>query len=95
MEKVVGARELKTRLGSYIQQVRNGTTFVVTERGQPVAELRPLTLKGTKEEVRLSELVATGKISRISSLPLQPFKPIRIKGKPLSKTILEDRQDRL
>lgn len=95
MEKVVGARELKTRLGSYIQQVRNGTTFVVTERGQPVAELRPLTLKGTKGEVRLSELVATGKISRTSFSPLQPFKPVRIKGKSLSKTILEDRQDRL
>ncbi|WP_447969493.1 hypothetical protein [Nitrospira sp. M1] len=60
-----------------------------------MAGLRPLTLKGTKEEVRLSELVATGKISRASFNSLQTFKPIRIKGGPLSKTILEDRQDRL
>ena len=95
MDKVVGARELKTRLGSYIQQVRNGTTFVVTERGQPVAELRPLTLKGTKEEIRLNELVATGRISHASSDSFRPFKPIRMKGKPLSKTIIEDRKDRL
>jgi len=95
MKKTVGARELKTRLGSYIHQVRNGTTFVVTERGQPVAELRPLPLNGTNEEVRLSKLVATGKISRTSASSLQSFKPVWIKGKSLSETILEDRQDRL
>src|SRR5688572_7896540 len=39
---VVGARELKTRLGSYLQRVREGRTLVVTDRGQPVAELRPV-----------------------------------------------------
>ena len=39
---VVGARELKTRLGTYLQRVRQGRTLVVTDRGEPVAELRPL-----------------------------------------------------
>ena len=39
---VVGARELKTRLGTYLQRVREGRTLVVTDRGEPVAELRPL-----------------------------------------------------
>ncbi len=33
MKETVGAREVKTRLSSYIHQVLNGTTFVVTERG--------------------------------------------------------------
>jgi prevent-host-death family protein len=39
---VVGARELKTRLGTYLRRVREGRTLVVTDRGEPVAELRPL-----------------------------------------------------
>ena len=39
---LVGARELKARLGSYLRRVRQGQTLVVTDRGQPVAELRPL-----------------------------------------------------
>ena len=44
---VVGARELKTRLGTYLQQVREGRTLVVTDRGEPVAELRPLPSDGS------------------------------------------------
>ena len=40
MRKTVGSRELKTRLGTYLRQVREGMTLVVTERGLPVAELR-------------------------------------------------------
>jgi len=41
----VGARELKTRLGTYLRQVRRGATLVVTERGEPVAELRRIFMK--------------------------------------------------
>ena len=44
MAKVVGARELKTRLGSYLREVRRGRTIVVTDRGEPVAEIRPIAL---------------------------------------------------
>ena len=43
MSKAVGIRELKTRLGSYLREVRRGRTIVVTDRGEPVAELRPMT----------------------------------------------------
>jgi prevent-host-death family protein len=39
---VVGARELKTRLRTYLRRVREGRTLLVTDRGEPVAELRPL-----------------------------------------------------
>ena len=39
---LVGARELKTRLGTYLRRVREGRTLLVTDRGEPVAELRPL-----------------------------------------------------
>lgn len=48
---VVGARELKTRLGTYLQRVREGRTLVVTDRGEPIAELRPLTPVGSVEYI--------------------------------------------
>ena len=34
MIKSVGARELKTRLGHYLREVRGGHTIVVTDRGE-------------------------------------------------------------
>ena len=35
----VGVRLLKNRLGSYLAQVRQGQTIVVTDRGRPVARI--------------------------------------------------------
>jgi hypothetical protein len=37
MSKARGVRELKTRLGSYLREVRRGQTIVVTDRGEPGA----------------------------------------------------------
>jgi prevent-host-death family protein len=39
--KSVGLRELKNRLSQYVRQVRLGEGFLVTDRGQVVAELTP------------------------------------------------------
>jgi hypothetical protein len=36
MSKAVGVRELETRLGSYLCEMRRGQTIVVTDRGEPV-----------------------------------------------------------
>lgn len=91
---VVGSRELKTRLGAYLRQVQQGRTVVVTERGRPVAELKPIAVEGTGEEARLAELAALGLVTRSSKAPLARSRPLRIGGKPLSTTILEGREDR-
>lgn len=45
----VGAWELKTRLGTYLRQVCQGRTLIITERGEPVAVLRPLALAAGDE----------------------------------------------
>ena len=37
----VGVRELRQNLSVYLQRVKEGETLEVTERGLPVAELRP------------------------------------------------------
>ena len=89
----VGSRELKTRLGSYLRKVRQGATLVVTDRGEPVAELRPLPQSATEQDVKLAALEAVGILTR-GRAPLKPFRPVRIKGASASQAILEDREDR-
>ncbi len=95
MRKTVGARELKTHLGGYIRKVRNGLTIVVTERGEPVAELRPLNREAVGEAARLEDLVGIGVLTRQKREPLKRFKPIRSGGRRQSRAIIEDREDRL
>jgi len=90
----VGARELKTRLGGYLQQVRQGKTLVITDRGEPVAELKPLHRAGT-EDAELERLKALGAVTRLENRPLAPFRPVRSRGSSISDAILEDRDDRV
>ena len=43
---VVGAREFKTRLGTYLRRVREGRILTITDRGRPVAEVMPIVCGG-------------------------------------------------
>ena len=92
----VGSRELKTRLGSYLRRVKAGVTLVVTERGRPVAELRPISGGTGSLEDRLAELAAIGVVSwkgTAVGLPAAP-PPLRTGAKTLSSIIEEGREDR-
>jgi prevent-host-death family protein len=89
----VGVRELKTRLGGYLQQVRQGRTLVVTDRGEPVAELRPLGGLGAADE-RLERLKILGAVTRSEARPLARFRPVRGRGPSVADAIVEDRTDR-
>jgi prevent-host-death family protein len=90
---VVGARELKTRLGTYLQRVREGRTLLVTDRGEPVAELRPL-----QADASVPALLLKLSAKRAVTLPLRKsmaaFKPIQSHGRALSDAVREDREDR-
>jgi prevent-host-death family protein len=94
MTRTVGARELKTRLGSYLEQVRRGATLIVTERGEPVAELRPAGRTSDDEASRLERLRMLGVVTRSSERRLVAFRPIRTSGRGLARAIIEDRADR-
>jgi prevent-host-death family protein len=94
--RLVGSRELKTRLGTYLEQVRRGETIVVTDRGEPVAELRPIFMADDPREAALDHLAAEGLITRASRKgPLRPVKPVRLPaGSSLADAVIEDREDR-
>jgi prevent-host-death family protein len=90
----VGARELKTRLGTYLRRVRDGERILVTERGEPVAELRGLRDRDHGLEGRLRRLEAAGLVTRPSRRSLPPLRPVRSRGASLARAIAEDREDR-
>jgi prevent-host-death family protein len=92
----VGSRELKTRLGSYLRRVQAGVTLVVTERGRPVAELRPISGGTGSLEDRLAELAAIGVVSwkgTLVGLPATP-RPLRTGANTISSALEEGREDR-
>jgi len=92
-EKRVGSRELKVRLGTYLRLVRQGSTLIVTDRGEPVAELRPIAPRAGIAAI-LARLEAQGVLTRPVRKPLASFRRIKSRGKSLSAAVIEDRDDR-
>lgn len=90
----VGAREFKMRLGTYLRQVREGRTLTITDRGRPVATVTPVDTTGQSIEARLDQLRAEGVVTGTGKPLRRVSKPIVVRGRPLSETISEDREDR-
>jgi prevent-host-death family protein len=44
----IGAFAAKTELSKLLRQARAGKSFIITQRGTPVAELRPIQKTGTQ-----------------------------------------------
>lgn len=91
---VVGARELKVRLGTYLRRVRAGRTLLVTDRGQPVAEIRPVPAEVGSDAV-LARLEAAGAVARPSRTALPAFRPVVSRGPSVAAAVIEGRDDRV
>ena len=86
---------MKTRLGQYLERVRHGETILVTDRGNPVAELRPVGLSDAPRDAALRKMEAEGLITRGVPGPLTPFEPIDLPpGARASDLIRADRDER-
>ena len=83
----VGIRELKAKLSSYIDRARNGEQIIVTDHGVEVAVINPV----SKERRAILSLVNEG-VAHWSGGKPRGLEGIRIKGKAISETILEERQ---
>jgi antitoxin (DNA-binding transcriptional repressor) of toxin-antitoxin stability system len=93
-EATVGARELKTRLGTYLRWVREGRRILVTDRGIPVAELRGLGGGEGTLEGRLRRLEAEGLVTRPTRQGLARMRGVRSNGASVARAVIEDREDR-
>jgi prevent-host-death family protein len=88
----VGVRELKTRLGGYLQRVKNGERLIVTDRGQPAAAIVPIAGGRRSFAARIARLEGEGLITRPRASRLLPFEPVRVKGSALAEAIIEERE---
>ena len=89
----IGTRELKHRLSHYLRRVRESREPIyVTDRGEVVAELRPVAGAGVNGEVLLA-LAATGALSLGNGRRFKSFRPIKPKrAVSLAGIVLEDRR---
>jgi antitoxin (DNA-binding transcriptional repressor) of toxin-antitoxin stability system len=90
----VGVRQLKNRLTRYLRLVEQGHAVLVMNRNRAVAVVKKPDLGSAQtHDERIAALVAEGKLLRAEETgPFQPFKPVRVKGKPVSRLIVEDRR---
>ena len=83
----VGIKELKAKLSSYVDRVRHGEEVVITEHGKEVALVIPI----SGERKALKSLIDSGKAKWSGGKP-EGLDNVKIKGKSLSKTVLEERR---
>ncbi len=87
----VPVRDLKSRLSEYLRRVRAGERVIVTDRGRPMAELTPLRQEALDPEERLARLAEAGEVQRPRGRGLTDFVPVRVRGRPVSATLLDGR----
>ena len=90
----VGVRELKNGLTRYLRRAKQGEEIVVTERGRPVAVIQSIGSAGnlSSREARLARLAAEGLLTLPTGPRLKNIRAVRVKGRPLSKVILDERR---
>ena len=92
----LGLRAANQHFSKAIRAVRAGTQVVLTDRGRPIAVIVPI--KGEyAREAALRALADEGAITpaaRSGPMPPPRWRPVRVKGTPLSQTIIDDREDR-
>ena len=90
----MGLREANQQFAKAIKAVKAGDEVVLTERGKPIAVIRPFRPAGQRER-DLERLVAAGLVRPATkSGRMRPFRPIRLRGEPLSATLRRDRDER-
>ncbi len=90
----VGIRELKNRLTSYLKLSKTNREVIVTERGKPIAVIRPIGSTGALQslEARIAALSSRGEISAPEGRLASRIRRVRVGGRPLSEEIIAERR---
>jgi prevent-host-death family protein len=90
----LGLREANQHFSKAIKAVRAGKEVILTERGQPIAVIKPIA-GGHESDAALKRMADEGLVRLpVREGPLPRFAPAPISGPPLSRTIIDDRDDR-
>jgi prevent-host-death family protein len=85
----VGIRELKTHLSRWVQEVKQGSTVVVTEHGRPVARLVP---EPASFDDRVHALRASGLVQWSGRRLGKPAPRVPLRGRAsVAELLIEDR----
>ncbi len=90
----IGLREANQQFSRLIKAVRGGKEVLLTERGRPLAVVKPIR-GGNETESIIQRLETAGFLrpaSRRKALP--PWGPRSVHGVPVSLTVREERDDR-
>ena len=85
--ETVGIKELKAHLSHYLGKARSGATILITDRGQAVAELHPL----SQERQVLQSMAAQGRLRWAGGKP-KGLAGEQVQGREVSEIVLEDRR---
>jgi len=95
--ETVGLRELKNSLAEYVRRVSAGASVLVTDRGRPVAELRPVFAEDSvqKRYMGLQDLIRAGLLTpgKPNRRGLYPVMT-RVGGRSSSELLDEERGTR-
>ena len=83
--------DARARFSEIIRHVREGKTVTVSRRGEPVAEIRPVSRSSETIEERLDELERRGALVR-SGRPWKPPSPVTERAGALER-FLADRNE--
>ena len=92
----LGLRDANQHFSKAIKAVRAGREVILTDRGQPIAVIKPLKTQDS-QATALQAMADEGLITlpaKWGPLPSSRWRPVKAKGKPVSDTVIEDREDR-
>jgi prevent-host-death family protein len=93
----LGLREANQQFSKAIKAVRAGKEVVLTERGRPIAVIKPITASDAIN-VALQAMVDEGLVKpaiRRGPTPTPRWRPAKVKGTPLAQTVIDDREERV
>jgi prevent-host-death family protein len=85
--EIVGIKTLKAQLSAYVAKARRGERVIITDRGEEVAELGPL----SPARQAVHALAQRSKLQWSGDKPTG-LKGVQVRGGAVSETVIEDRR---
>ena len=91
----LGLREANQRFSQTIKAVRAGKEVILTDRGHPIAVITPIKDEGGRKghAQHMAEQGLITVAARKGPMPTPRWRPVKVKGRPVSQTIIDDRED--
>jgi prevent-host-death family protein len=92
--KKIGLREANLHFSRYIKMVKGGKEIVLTDRGKPLAIIKPFKQEEDPEG-RIRQMEEQGLLSPSVKEEFPLHKLVILKGMPLSMIVVEEREERI